>query len=119
MCSDPANIDLLDDFNSDRCTTRMLEMQCTFDDTYLRGHATRTGLAGENSSEDMLNRIVPTIRMDFAHESNTIRDRGFPNFWSISDRNSPDENMMQISAFLDIPYDRARKIADTPFLFAD
>ena len=119
ICADPSNLDLLDDFYSDRCTTKVLELACTFDDEYLTGHAIRTGLAGESSSEDTLNRIVPTIRMDFAYESNQIRDRNYPHFYSISDRNSPENNTMQISAFMDITEDKARQIAETPFLFAD
>ena len=79
----------------------------------------RTGLAAETSPEETLDRLVPTIRMDFAYESNAIRDRNFANYHTISDRNDPDQNMMQISAFLDIPEDRARQIAETPHLFAD
>lgn len=119
ICADPANIDLLDDFYSDRCTTRVLEMACNFDEDYLRGHAIRTGLAAPSSSEDTLKRIIPTIRMDFSHESNAVRDRNFPNFYSISDRNDPEENIMQISTFMDITEDKAREIAHTPYLFAD
>jgi hypothetical protein len=119
ICSDPANVDLLEDFQSDRCTTRMLELVCSFDYTYLRGHAIRTGLAGHNSAEDTLRRIVPTIRMDFLHESNAMRDRNYPNFHAISDRNTPEDNVRQISAFLDITRDKAREIAQTPYLFAD
>lgn len=119
ICADPSNIELLDDFNADRCTTRMLELQCSYDDNYLRGHAIRTGLAGATSAEDTIKRIVPTIRMDFSYESNAIRDRNYSNFYSISDRNHPEENMMQISAFMDLPEDRARELAETPYLFSD
>ncbi|MCP5089153.1 MAG: beta-1,6-N-acetylglucosaminyltransferase [Rhodobacteraceae bacterium] len=119
ICADPSNIELLDDFYSDRCTTKILELSCTFDDDYLAGHAVRTGLAGENSSEDTVRRLVPTIRMDFAFESNQIRDRNFPHFHSVSDRNSAEENTMQISAFMDISEEKARQIAETPHLFAD
>jgi hypothetical protein len=119
ICVDPANLELLEDFYSDRCTTRLLELACDFDDDYLRGHAVRTGLAGPTSSEETIRRIVPTIRMDFAYESNAVRDRNYPNFYSISDRNDPEDNTMQISSFLDITEERARAIAHTPFLFAD
>ncbi|WGI21332.1 DUF5928 domain-containing protein [Amylibacter sp. IMCC11727] len=119
ICADPSNVELLEDFYSDRCTTKMLELACTFDDDYLRGHAIRTGLAGPTASEDTIKRVVPTIRMDFAYESNAVRDRNYPNFYSISDRNEPEENTMQISAFMDITEDKAREIAHTPYLFAD
>ncbi|MCP5072455.1 MAG: beta-1,6-N-acetylglucosaminyltransferase [Rhodobacteraceae bacterium] len=119
ICADPSNLDLLDDFYADRCTTKVLELACTFDDDYLTGHAVRTGLAGEKSSEDTLKRVVPTIRMDFAFESNQIRDRNYPHFYSVSDHKGAEENTMQISAFMDISEDKARQIAETPFLFSD
>ncbi len=119
ICADPSNLDMLDDFYSDRCTTKVLELSCTFDDAYLTGHAIRIGLAGAKSSEDTLKRIAPTLRMDFAYESNQIRDRNYPHFYSISDRNAPEDNTMQISAFMDITEDKARQVAETPFLFSD
>jgi len=119
ICADPGNIELLDDFYADRCTTKVLELACSFDNDYLKGHAVRTGLAGENSTEDTVRRILPTIRMDFAYESNLIRDRNYPQFYSISDRASPEDNTMQISAFMDVTEDKARQIAHTPHLFAE
>ncbi|MBR9865458.1 MAG: glycosyl transferase, partial [Rhodobacteraceae bacterium] len=70
-------------------------------------------------SEDTLKRIIPTIRMDFSYESNAIRDRNYPHFYSISDQNEPEDNIMQISTFMDITEDKAREIAHTPYLFAD
>ncbi len=119
ICADTGNIGLLDDFYADRCTTRVLELSCEFDDDYLTGHAVRTGLAGEKSSADTLKRLVPTIRMDFTFESNQIRDRDYPHFHSISDRNSVAENAVKIAAFMDITDDQAHEIAQTPYLFAD
>ncbi len=119
ICVDPANIDLLDDFNADRCSLRVLDLACSFTDDYLVGHAIRTGLAGENSSADTLRRIVPTIKMDFKFESNRLRDRGFRHFFAVSDQNSPEENTRQIGDFLGIPDDQAYQIAATPYLFAD
>ncbi len=47
LCIDPANVDLMQDFYSDRSKTRMLEIECDFTDDYLIGHARRVGLAGE------------------------------------------------------------------------
>lgn len=119
ICADPSNLELLEDFYSDRCATRMLELVCSFDDDYLRGQSIRTGQAGDTSSEDTIKRIVPTIRMDLAHESNAVRDRNYPYFYSISDRHEPEENTMQISAVMDVTEDTAREIAHTPHLFAD
>ncbi len=119
ICIDPGNIDVLDDFYGDRATVKTLEVACSFTNDYIRGHAIRSGIANENSSEDALARLVPTVRQDLAFESDRIRDRNFPHLYSISDKNGPEENMMQISAFLDVGEDKAHQIAETPYLFSD
>jgi hypothetical protein len=49
ICLDPNNLDLLHDFHSDRCTTRILEIECDYSEDYLIGHAKRTVLASDNS----------------------------------------------------------------------
>ena len=41
ICVDPADLDLMRDFEADRCTTRILELDCDFTDDYLVGHAER------------------------------------------------------------------------------
>ena len=119
VCLDPSNIDVLDDFYGDRATIKTMEIACSFTNDYIRGHAIRSGIANENSSEDALARLVPTVRQDLAFESDRIRDRNFPHLYSISDKHSPEDNMMQISAFLDISEEKARQIAETPYLFSD
>ncbi|KAB7613889.1 beta-1,6-N-acetylglucosaminyltransferase [Amylibacter sp. SFDW26] len=119
VCLDPSNIDVLDDFYGDRATIKTMEIACSFTNDYIRGHAIRSGIANENSSEDALARLVPTVRQDLAFESDRIRDRNFPHLYSISDKHSPEDNMMQISAFLDIGEEKARHIAETPYLFSD
>ena len=70
VCMDPANLDLLHDFCRDRSTTRMLEIECSFTDDYLTGHAMRVGLAGEQTPAETLERLLPTIRGD-----TTFRER--------------------------------------------
>jgi hypothetical protein len=119
ICIDPANIDVLDDFYGDRATVKTLEIACNFSNEYIRGHAIRAGIVSESSSEDALARLVPTVRQDLAFESDRIRDRNFPHLYSISDKNNPEDNTMQISAFLDVGEDKARQIAETPYLFSD
>tara|TARA_R110002049_G_scaffold117332_3_gene270634 strand:- start:27249 stop:28826 length:1578 start_codon:yes stop_codon:yes gene_type:complete len=119
VCMDPGNLDLLEDFASDRSVTRMLEIECQFSDDYLTGHATRVGLAGEQTSYDTLERLLPTIRNDMVHESDRIRDAQFENHHRL--RESADEatNAAALSQFLMIPEDKAREIAVTDHLFAD
>ncbi len=51
VCMDPGNLDLMQDFASDRSTTRFLEIDCDFSDDYLIGHARRIGLAGAQTSQ--------------------------------------------------------------------
>ena len=64
ICLDPSSIDLMQDFFSDRSTTRLLEIECTFDDDYLIGHAKRIGLAGSEANDTSIARLLPTIRHD-------------------------------------------------------
>ena len=59
ICLDPANIDLMRDFMSDRANARILELQCVFDDQYLVGHARRVGLATERTPDEVIQRMLP------------------------------------------------------------
>jgi hypothetical protein len=119
FCIDTANLDLMQDFFSDRSTTRLLEIECEFTDEYLAGHAKRVGLAGEETSDETLKQLLPTIRYDVVFEADRIRDAGFPNHGKIRERNTPEENAARIAEFLSVPEDTARNIAQTPYLFAD
>ncbi len=119
VCMDPGNIDLLEDFNSDRSTTRMLEIQCDFTDDYLIGHAKRVGLAGERTPRETLERLLPTIRGDINFESDRIRDAEFENHLILKQSNPSDANAEQIENFLKIAPDKALEIAQTDHLFAD
>ena len=119
VCMDPENLDLLNDFASDRSVTRMLEIECQFSDDYLIGHAMRVGLAGEQTSQDTLERLLPTIRNDMVHESDQIRDSGFENHLRLRENASEDQNAEMLSQFLAIPHEKAREIASTDYLFAD
>ncbi|MEO0752040.1 MAG: DUF5928 domain-containing protein, partial [Pseudomonadota bacterium] len=119
ICLDPSNIDLMHDFASDRSTTKFLEVKCDFTDEYLIGHAKRVGLAGEQTSQDTLERLMPTIRGDITFESDRIRDADFENLHVVEQNASIEDNAVQIARFLDINGDKALDIASTPHLFAD
>ncbi len=119
ICLDPANIDLMQDFFSDRSKTRMLEIECDFTDDYLIGHAKRVGLAGERTTQDTIDNLLPTIRGDVLFESDRIRDSNFPGYYRVKEVNSADENAGPIAAFLDIPLEQAKEVAQTPYLFVD
>jgi len=119
ICLDPSNIDLMQDFYSDRSTTKMLEIQTEFSDEYLIGHATRVGLAGERTPQETIDRLLPTIRYDVVFESDRIRDANFPNFYRIRESRTADENAGSLASFLSIPHDKARDVAATDHLYLD
>lgn len=119
VCMDPSNIDLMQDFYNDRCTTKLLEIQCEFSDDYLLGHARRVGLAGDDTPPETLETLLPTIRYDVIYESDRLRDADFPNFHRIRESATPEENAAPLAEFLDIPPDRAHDIAATHYLYVD
>jgi hypothetical protein len=119
VCMDPGNLDLLNDFASDRSVTRMLEIECQFTDEYLTGHAMRVGLAGDQTSQDTLERLLPTIRNDMVHESDRIRDAHFEHHHRLREAGSKEHNAAALGQFLNIPPDKAIEIASTDYLFAD
>ena len=119
VCMDPGNLDLLEDFCGDRSITRLLEIQCDFTDDYLAGHAMRVGLAGHQTSDETLERLLPTIRGETTFESDKIRDAEFEHHYIMRQNASFDDNAVPISKFLSIGYDHALSIARTDHLFAD
>ncbi len=119
VCMDPGEMDLLQDFAGDRSVTRMLEIQCKFTDNYLIGHAMRVGLAGEQTSSETLERLLPTIRNDMIFESDRIRDAEFENMSRMREGATVEENTRALSNFLSIGEDKAHEIASAGYLFAD
>ncbi|SMX45533.1 DUF5928 domain-containing protein [Actibacterium lipolyticum] len=119
ICLDPSQIELMEDFYSDRCTTKLLEIQTEFSDDYLIGHAKRVGLAGETTPQETIDRLLPTIRYDVVFESDRIRDADFPNSYRIKESDSVEENAAALAEFLSIPHDKAREIASTDYLYVD
>ena len=119
ICLDPGAIELMNDFHSDRSSTRFLQIECEFSDDYLIGHAHRVGLAGERTPQQTLERLLPTIRNDIMHESDRIRDAGFSHLFQMQESSSPEENATQLSGFLGLPEDKTMQIAEAHYLFAD
>ncbi|MCV2882334.1 beta-1,6-N-acetylglucosaminyltransferase [Actibacterium sp. XHP0104] len=119
ICIDPSNVDLMQDFYADRCTTKLLEIQTDITDDYLIGHAHRVGLADDNTPPDTLARLLPTIRYDVTFESERLRDADFPHFHRIRETQTADENAAPLAEFLSVPYEKARAIAATEYLYVD
>ncbi len=119
ICLDPSNLDLMRDFYSDRSTTRLLEVQCSFTDDYLLGHAKRVGLAGERTSQEAFELLLPTIRSDMTFESDQIRDAGFDHVYRMRQERSVDVNATELARFLEIGKEKARRIASNSGMFTD
>lgn len=119
ICLDTANIELMKDFFSDRAKVKLLEIDCEFSDEYLAGHAKRVGLAGEETSDDTIARLLPTIRYDVAYESDRIRDSQFPHLYRIKQSASTEQNGKELANFLSVGEELGKTLADTPYLFVD
>ena len=77
------------------------------------------GLAGEQTSVETLNRLLPTIRADVYYESDQIKDADFPNFYRIRESDAPENNASTLAEFLDIAPAQALDLAANEHLFAD
>ena len=119
MCIDPANTDLMQDFYNDKAKVRLLEIDCDFTDDYLIGHARRVGLAGDRTPQEVIDRLLPTIRYDVRFESDRIRDAGFTGFARIRQSATAAENSVPLAEFLGIPIEKARQIMASEYLFVD
>ena len=119
VCMDPGNIELLQDFATDRSKTRILEIECNFSDAYLVGHALRVGLAGEQTSSETMERLLPTMRNDIVFESDRIRDADFGNLTRMREKADVSENAKALAEFMSLPVATAWDIANTKHLFAD
>jgi hypothetical protein len=119
ICLDPTNIQLLQDFCSDRSATRILEIQCRFSDDDLVGHAIRLGLAGREASSDTLARLLPTLRGDLLQESDRLRDAGFDTHIILREIDDRTRDADLLARFLDIAPEKAQEIAQIDHLFTD
>ncbi|MGR3483820.1 MAG: DUF5928 domain-containing protein [Paracoccaceae bacterium] len=119
ICLDPSNLELMADFYGDRSATRMLEIEVDLGEGFLRGHAIRTGLVGERTSEDTWAQVLPTLRDSVVGESVRIRDREWPDHYHLSTGAARDENLRALTRFLQAGDDTARAILDTPGLLDD
>ncbi|MCP5037145.1 MAG: beta-1,6-N-acetylglucosaminyltransferase [Rhodobacteraceae bacterium] len=118
ICMDPNNIDMMQDFFSDRSTTRLLHIENHYSDEYLLGHAMRSGLAGERTPDDAIARLLPTIRSDVFFESDRIRDAGFEEYYCLRENGTAQENSVVLAGFLSLPVEKAAEIAETEGLFS-
>ena len=119
ICIDPANFDLIADLQADRAGGRLLEIECSFSDDYLRGHARRVGLASEQSVPEVLESLLPTLRCDLRFEADRLADAGFEGVERISEAQGAEQNALPLSRFLGIPVQQAHEILSADYLFVD
>jgi len=119
FCLDTNNMDLLQDFYTDRSKTKLLQIECDFSDDYLLGHARRVGLLGENTSRETTARLLPTIRADVYFEVDRIKDANFANFYRLRERAAPADNATPLAEFLGITHQQALDIMANENLFTD
>ncbi len=119
LCLDPANLDVIQDFCADQANTRILEIECDYSDDYLKGHAQRVGLAGQNSSDDSIARLLPTLRNALGYESEQIRGTRNGGLYHLRETAERAENEVAIAKFLDLGAEQARAVMKLDYLFAD
>ena len=79
----------------------------------------RVGLAGEQTSADTLERLLPTIRNYMNFESDALRDAEFEHLNRIRESVSVEDNARELAKFLTIPQEKGREIAEANYLFYD
>ncbi len=119
ICTDPSGLELINDFHADGSSVRVLEVECSFDDEYLAGHAMRKGLIGDNSSDNILNSVLPTLIRDFDRETTALRAAGFPLYFRLGACQNLRQRTSVLAAFLDITVTSARKIQAVEDIFAE
>ncbi|MEP5757741.1 MAG: DUF5928 domain-containing protein [Litoreibacter sp.] len=119
ICLDPGNITLIQDLISDTATTRLLDVECRFEEDYLLGHAKRVGLAGDMTSPDTVRLLLPAVRETFEYEADQIRAANLQGYARISERQNPSENATALATFLDVSVEVAQDVLSIDYLFED
>jgi hypothetical protein len=119
ICVDPGSTELIQDFYNDRAEVRLLEIDCTFTDDYLVGHARRVGLAGAQTPEAAMARLLPTIRYDVKFESDRLRDMDLARHLRVREAANTADNAAALAEFLGVSNETALQIAATDYLFVD
>ena len=119
ICLDPSALDTLADLQADAAETRILEIDCLFEDQYLWDYMRRLGLIinpGENHLNDQL---LPSIRNQFDQESMALRQTGFENRFVLAQAGRDDDNIGQLMAFCDLDQSEAARIIEQKRIFSD
>lgn len=120
LCSDPANLDLLEDLAQDEAELRVLDVRCRMTDDWLKGHAERIGIAGGRTSDRQWTRILTALRTDIAEERRRIRLAPVSAYAELIEEAPLPRQCAALASFLSISDQRAAALLDEPArLFAD
>jgi len=113
ICLDPSNLDTITDFAGDQCQMRVLDVQCSFDDEYLAGHAQRIGLADGNISDEMRGSLTSALHNNIRADQDSLQEMGLPALYMINETASDEINGVALGYFMKISTSRAEKIAQS------
>ena len=113
ICMDPGNLETLADFAGDRCEMRVLDVQCSFDDGYLVGHAQRIGLADSNVSPEMGGSLTTALRGNIRTDQETLHEMGLPALYTLGETADAETNGVALAYFMKISTRRAEEIAQS------
>ncbi|MFO6464554.1 DUF5928 domain-containing protein [Jannaschia sp. KMU-145] len=119
ICLDPADFELLEEFYADRTTIRTLLVDCAYDEGYLRGHAQRIGLLGDQTPDATIERLMPTVAQDFVTEITRIREADLPDIHRLVEGTPEAEMATVLETVFGTDRDTAEALARTPHLFDD
>ncbi len=113
ICLDPGNLDTIAEFAGDRCQMRVLDVQCSFDDDYLAGHAQRIGLADSNISTEMRGSLTSALHNNIRADQDSLQEMGLPALYMINETATDEANGVALASFMKISTPRAEKIAQS------
>lgn len=119
ICLDPHAIGLITDFARDKADVRLLFVQPNFGDDYLMGHIRRVGLAGPDTPEAQLRRLLPSVRADLEMEEERLRELDLPRFYTLDSKAGAEANQQALARFLGVSSETAQRVLETPYLFDD
>ena len=119
ICLDPSSLAAIQDFASDGCRLRLLDLQCDVSDDWLSGHAERVGLGSSRDQGDLREGVMATLRQNILDEQADIRALNLAHHTRIRQGDDPGKLARPFADAFDISIDLGAKLARTPHLFED
>lgn len=119
LCLDPGNVAALRDLASVPADIRILDLRCVINDAALLAQAQRQGLLDQDPPPAVAQCVLPTLRHALDDHVTALNQAGFSRLWRLSEQALPGQNAAALAGFFDIDLDMARKLSETPDLFAD